>query len=188
MSTALDPQAQAMIDNMPEKTGRSLAQWYELLGAAGLEKHGDIMKLLKGEYGVTHGYANSISILYRQELAGGAAPAGDLVSAQYAGAKEALRPIYEAIITAVSGFGVDVEIAPKKSYVSLRRSKQFAIVQAATRTRVDLGFNLKGVDDTARLEGGNVFSGMCTHRVRLSSADDVDEEVLMWLKQAYDLA
>ena len=86
----------------------------------------------------------------------------------------------------VSKFGSDVEIAPKKTYVSLRRKKQFAIVQPSTSSRVDLGLNLKGVNDTDRLEGGNVFSGMCTHKVKLSSPEDVDAEVINWLKQAYE--
>lgn len=188
MSAAIDPQTQTMIDNMPDKTGKSLTEWYELIGATGLEKHGEIMKVLKGEYGVTHGYANSISILYRQKLAGGASTTDDLVDTQYAGAKEHLRPIYDGVVTAVSKFGPDVELAPKKSYVSLRRSKQFAIVKAATRSRVDLGLNLKGVDDTERLEGGKIFGGMCTHRVQLTSPADLDEEVTNWLKQAYDVA
>ncbi len=188
MSDSIDPQTQTMIDNMPEKTGKSLPEWSKILAASGLEKHGDMMKLLKGEYGVTHGFANTISILYRQQAAGGAPAADDLVAAQYAGDKAALRPIYDTVLTAVSQFGSDVEIAPKKTYVSLRRSKQFAIVQAATRSRVDLGFNLKGTEPTERLEGGNVFSGMCTHRVRLSTPADVDEEVISWLRQAYDQA
>ena len=131
MSNEIDPQAETMINNMPEKTGKSLTEWYQVIAEAGLEKHGDIMKLLKGQYGVTHGFANMISILYRQQLAGGPPSTDELVEAQYAGAKEALRPIYEAVITAVSAFGPDVELAPKKSYVSLRRSKQFAIVQPA---------------------------------------------------------
>ena len=188
MSDTIDPQTQTMIDNMPDKTGKSLAEWSQILAAARLQKHGDIMKLLKGEYGVTHGYANTISILYRQQAAGGAPAADDLVAAQYAGDKAALRPIYDAVLTAVSRFGSDVEIAPKKTYVSLRRSKQFAIVQASTRSRVDLGLNLKGVEPTDRLESGNVFSGMCTHRVRLTTPDDLDEAVISWLQQAYDNA
>lgn len=188
MSESMDPQLQTMINNMPEKTGKPLEAWFQTIAAAGLEKHGDILKLLKGEYGVTHGFANTISILYRQQAAGGPPPETDLVDAQYAGAKAGLRPVYEAVLTAVTQFGPDVEIAPKKSYVSLRRSKQFAIVQPATRDRVDLGFNLKGTDATERLEGGNVFSGMCTHRVRLAAPEDVDAEVLGWLRQAYDQA
>lgn len=188
MSKAIDPQLQTMIDNMPEKTGKALTDWFQVLAAAGLEKHGAMMKLLKGEYGVTHGFANTISALYREQAAGGPASEEDLVAAQYAGPKADLRPVYEAVLAAVGGFGSDVEIAPKKTYVSLRRGKQFAIVQPSTRTRVDLGLNLKGVDPTDRLEGGNVFSGMCSHRVRLTSSDEVDIELIAYLKQAYDRA
>ena len=92
------------------------------------------------------------------------------------------------MVTAAASFGTDVEVAPKKTYVSLRRSKQFAIIKAATSKRVDLGLNLKGVDATKRLEGGKVFSGMCTHRVRLTAPGDVDAQVIAWLKQAYELA
>lgn len=187
MSNPVDAQLQTMIDNMPEKTGKSLEEWFGIIAAAGPEKHGQIMKLLKGEHGVTHGYANTISMLYRQRESGPPAEV-DLVDAQYAGAKESLRPIYEAVLATVTTFGDDVEVAPKKTYVSLRRSKQFAIVQASTKTRVDLGLNLKDVDATERLEGGKVFSGMCTHRIRLSSAEDVDAQVEGWLKEAYEQA
>lgn len=186
MNKPLDPQAQTMIDNLPVKTGKSLTEWYGVISDAKLEKHGDILKLLKGEYEVTHGFANTISIFYRQQLSGGAPSKEDLINEQYQGAKAGLRPVYEAVLSAVSQFGSDVEIAPKKTYVSLRRSKQFAIVQAATKSRVDLGVNLKGVDSTDRLEGGNVFSGMCTHKIRLTFPTEVDNEVVSWLKQAYD--
>lgn len=186
MSQSIDPQVQTMIDNMPANTGKSLAEWYDAIAAAKLTKHGDIMKLLKGEHGVSHGYANTISILYRQQAAGGPASDEELVEAQYAGAKQDLRPIYETVLAAVAEFGDDVEIAPKKTYVSLRRSKQFAIVKAATRSRVDLGLNLKDVEPTARLEGGKVFGGMCTHLVRLESTADVDADVVGWLRRAYD--
>lgn len=187
MADKVDDQLQTMIDNMPEKTGKPLEEWFQLISAAGPEKHGEIMKLLKGEHGVTHGYANTISTLYRRRDSGPPAEE-DLVSAQYRGAKENLRPIYEEVLGIVQGFGSDVEIAPKKTYVSLRRSKQFAIVQASTKTRVDLGLNLKGVAPTERLEGGNVFSGMCTHRVRLTDVGDVDEQVRAWLREAYEAA
>lgn len=187
MANTVSEQLQTMIANMPEKTGKSLEDWYQIIDAAGPEKHGEIMKLLKGEHGVTHGFANTISSLYRQRDS--APPAEeDLVSAQYEGAKAHMRPVYETVLQAVKGFGSDVEVAPKKTYVSLRRKKQFAIVQASTKDRVDLGLNLKDVEPTERLEGGNVFSGMCSHRVRLSAPQDVDEQVQGWLRQAYDSA
>jgi predicted transport protein len=188
MPQNIDPQTQTMIDNMPEKTGKSLDDWFKTIAAAGLEKHGASMTLLKGEYGVTHGFANTIAIFYRQQAAGGPPTEDDLVEAQFAGAKEALRPIYDTLLSAVNNFGTDVEIAPKKTYVSLRRSKQFAIVKPATKSRVDLGLNLKGVAETERLSGGNAFGGMCSHLVQLSETAEVDDQVIGWLKQAYDMA
>lgn len=188
MSFDQDPQVQTMIDNMPDKTGKSLEEWFEVITAAGLEKHGDIMALLKGAHGVTHGFANTIAILYRQQAAGGPPAAADLVAAQYAGDKAALTPIYQAILDVVNGFGPDVEIAPKKSYVSLRRKKQFAVVQPSTKTRVDVGLNLKDAPPTERLQGGGAFGGMCSHKVAISSPDEIDAEVIAWLNQAYQQA
>ena len=186
MSKKIDPQLQTMIDNMPKNTGKSLTDWFEVISSSGFEKHGEIMKLLKGKHGVTHGYANTITILYRDQAAGGSPTETDLISSQYSGPKAGLKSVYDALLSGISKFGSDVEIAPKKSYVSLRRKKQFAIVQPSTSSRIDLGLNLKGIDPTDRLEGGKVFSGMCTHKVQLFSLKDVDSEVMNWLKQAYD--
>lgn len=187
MSNTVDAQTQTMINNVPEKTGRELEDWYELLRESGLEKHGEMMKLMKESYGVSHGFANLIARLYSQQETGEPTPEEQVV-VQYTGAKEGLKPIYDAIIEVVLSFGSDVEIAPKKSYVSLRRSKQFAIVQPSTRTRVDVGLNLKEYPLTERLEQGNIFNGMCTHRVKLESIHDLDDEVIGWLRTAYDQA
>jgi hypothetical protein len=186
MNQSINPQLQTMIDNMPEKTDKSLSEWKSVIADAGLTKHSEILKLLKGEYGITHGFANTISSLYRQQLTGGSPSGEELIEQQYSGKKAGLRKIYDTILSAVSQFGSDVEVAPKKTYVSLRRNKQFGIVKAATQSRVDLGVNLKGVNPTNRFEGGKVFSGMCTHRVQLKTTSDVDEEVISWLKQAYE--
>lgn len=185
MATNPDAQLQTMIDNMPEKTGKSLEEWFAVLGASGETKHGNMMKLLKGEFGVTHGFANTISALYRKQSAGDTPP--DLVADQYA-KKAALRPIYDKLIAAVQEFGDDVEIAPKKTTVSLRRSKQFGLIKPSTKTRIDLGIQLKGDPTTERLEDGKIFGGMCSHRVRLSSLDDVDDDVIGWLHAAYQRA
>ena len=114
--------------------------------------------------------------------------AGDLVEAQYSGQKAALRPIYTLLIEKVRGFGGDVEISPKKDYVSLRRRKQFAIFQPSSATRLDVGINLKGEPPTDRLEPSGSFNAMVTHRVRLSKIEDVDKQLLGWLRKAYDAA
>ena len=106
----------------------------------------------------------------------------DLVSAQYSGAKEALRPLHDAIVAFAQSLGDDVEIAPKKASVSLRRKKQFALITPATKTRIDLGLALKGDEPVGRLES---YNAMCSHRVRLESESDFDEDVKGWMREAY---
>ena len=196
MAQTPEEMAAAMIANLPEKTGKSLDEWKKVVASSGLEKHGEIVGHLKTEHGVTHGYANLISHEYRSGAAGGAPPAGgDLVDRQYSGAKADLRPVYEAILTGVKSFGSDVEVSPKKTYVSFRRSKQFALVQPSTRTRVDVGIQLKGIEpgdvakkDGARLEESGSFNSMVSHRVRVTRPEEVDDELLGWLRAAYGSA
>jgi hypothetical protein len=188
MASTPEQQAQTMIDNLPAKTGKSLDEWMGVCGKTGLVKHGEIVKHLKTGHGVTHGFANLIAAKWRELSAGGAAAPTDLVAAQYAGPKASLKPIYDAIAELVEGFGGDVELSPKKAYVSLRRKKQFALIQPSTKTRVDVGLNLKGESATDRLESSGSFNAMCSHRVRLTGPQDVDEQLADWLRQAYDAA
>jgi hypothetical protein len=188
MAQSPEEMRQAMIANLEEKTGKGLPEWLKVIRASQRTRHGDIVKLLKAEYGVTHGYANQIA-LQALRPADAPAPGSDgLVESQYAGAKAALRPIYEGLVALVRQFGSDVELAPKKGYVSLRRSKQFALIQPSTATRVDVGINLKGQAPTARLEASGSFNAMVSHRVRVSSVAEVDAELADWLRQAYDAA
>ena len=179
----VDGATQTMIDNIPAKTGRSLADWFTVLDAAGLPQHGKAMSLLKSEHGLTHGFANLIVTLHRRR--GTEAGPADLIDAQYADAKAALRPLCDRLLAAAAALGSDVEIAPKKTSVSVRRAKQFALIEAPSRTRVALGLNLRGVDAGGRLLAAG---GMCTHRVDVSVLEDIDAELLGWLQAAYDRA
>lgn len=173
-----------MIANMPEKTGKPLEGWLKVVAKSKLGKHGEIFAMLKNEHGMGHGFANLVA---HKALASdaGSHDGEDLLAVQYAGAKAALKPAYDKLVKIVEGFGKDVELAPKKAYVSLRRSKQFGLIQPSTATRLDLGLNMKGVAPTGRLEAAGSWNAMCTHRVKLMSAADVDAEVKAWLKQAY---
>lgn len=177
----------SMIANMPEKTGKTLEAWLKIVAKTKLAKHGEIVAMLKADHALGHGFANLIA---HKALASdaGSSDGDDLVSAQYAGAKAALKPAYDKLAKMVESFGKDVEFSPKKAYVSLRRSKQFGLIQPSTATRLDLGLNLKGVAPAGRLEASGSWNAMCTHRVKLASAADVDAEVKTWLKQAYDAA
>ena len=181
MAKSPEELAQTMINNLPEKTGKSLSEWQALVAKSAAVKHGEIMKLLKGEHGVTHGFANLIA----QKCIGNMdVSADDHVINQYQG-KEALKPIHDAIVAYVRGYGDELDISPKKTSVSLRRKKQFALIQPSTKTRIDLGINLKGVEPTGRLEA---MSGMCTHKIKLTGVEDFDGDVKAWLDQAFDRA
>jgi hypothetical protein len=187
MAKSPEDMAAGMIANMKQKTGRPIEDWLKIVGKAKLAKHGEIVKFLKTEHGVTHGYANMIAHQALQQDApdtGGDA----LVVAQYAGDRAGLKPIYEKLIAAAQKFGNDVEISPKKTYVSLRRSKQFGLIQPSTKTRLDVGINLKGEPPTSRLEASGSFNAMVSHRVRVAAESDVDGELIGWLKRAYDSA
>jgi len=181
-----EEQLQSMLRNLEEKTGKPLAHWVAAVKESELDKHGEVVKWLKSEHGLTHGYATLVAHEARGSAAS-SADAGDLVAGQYAG-KEELRPIYDRIAKAVQGFGKDVELSPKKGYVSLRRAKQFGLVQPSTKTRVDVGIQLKGVEPTDRLEASGSFNAMVSHRVRLAAASEVDDELIGWLRKAYEAA
>ena len=177
MGSSPQDQLATMLTNIPEKTGKPLDEWLAIISKSGLDKHGPIMKLLKGEHGVTHGFANLIA---SKALESGEEV--DLVAAQYSGAKEALKPLYEEILAFAQSLGSDVEVAPKKASVSLRRKKQFALITPATKTRIDLGVALKGDDPVGRLEA---YNSMCSHRVCLETSADFDNEVKDWVREAY---
>jgi hypothetical protein len=174
--------------NLLAKTGKSIDEWAVIARATGLGKHKDLVAYLKADHELSHGYANQIA---QRALAADDSPkagSDDLVTAQYAGTKASLRPIHDALVEAARGFGPDVECSPKKAYVSLRRSKQFGLIQPSTATRVDVGLILKGVEPAGRLEASGSFNAMFTHRVKVNSLAEVDAELIGWLRQAYDEA
>ena len=175
----MDKALQTMIDNMPEKTGKSLSQWKTLLKTKSFTKHSEALNYLKKEYNVTHGFANTIVALSKEEKT-----PQDLVKNQYKG-KEHLFPIYENLISIIKAFGEDVKITPKKTEVSVERKRKFVVIKPATKTRIDLGLKLKGKPITERLENSGPFGTMCTHRVRLTDVNEIDAELKAWLKEAY---
>lgn len=179
----MNNQLKTMIDNMPEKTGKPLEEWIKLLQAQSFAKHSEAVNFLKKEHGITHGFANTIVHLSKND----ADEPEDLLANQYKG-KEQLKPIYDALIAEIETFGDDITKTHKKGSVSIIRKKQFALIKPATKRRIDLGLKHKDKPTTDRLENSGPFGTMCTHRIRLTSVDEVDAELIGWLKEAYEKA
>ena len=181
---SIEDQVRTQIANIEAGTGRSLADWIAIVRASGIAKHAQAIAMLKERHGLTHGNANLIVMKAREAEAGGAPTDDQLVDSHYAGKNAALRPAYDAVVAAVSAFGDDVELAPKKTYVSLRRRKQFGQVGPASG-QLEVCVNLPGRHGTERLKP---ITGMATHRVRIADASGLDEELVGWLREAYERA
>lgn len=169
-----------------EKTGKSLDHWIKVVKQSKLEKHKAILDFLKTEHGFTHGFANFVALKAKKSDAGSIDDVV-LLENQYKG-KEHLKPIYEKLVEVINTFGGDITQTPKKDSVSIIRKRQFALIKPATKTRIDLGLKIKNKPTTKRLENSGPFGTMCTHRVRLSTPEEVDAELIGWLREAYQKA
>jgi predicted transport protein len=183
----MDTAEKTMLDNLLNNTGKTLEQWIEILRPMNFAKHGEIIAFLKKEHSITHGFANMVAHKARQSDAGSVTDKDSLIESQYKG-KEHFKPLYNKLMKQIEAFGDDVEIAPKKAYVSLRRKKQFAILQPATKTRFEIGLNIKNQETSGILEAIITSNSMCSHKINLNSENDITDEVISWIKTAYESA
>ena len=184
---SVDQALATQLRNLQERSGRTLDQLYGMLRSSGLTKHGELRDHLKTTLGMGHGDANTLVHEFLKVGSGEVKP-GETNAADeiYAGPKAALRPIHDRLIAGIERFG-PFEISPKKGYVSLRRKQQFAMIGPGTKSRVDIGLNLKGTEATGRLRAMPP-GGMCPFKVEVTDASDVDAELLAWVRRAYDAA
>lgn len=188
---SVDKAFETQLKNIQTRTGKTLDQLNEIIRKSGLAKHGQIRDMLKSELGMGHGDANTLTHTFLQS--GGKVgektedvPMDAVISEIYAGPKESLRPIHDKLMAEINKFG-QFEVAPKKGYVSLRRKKQFAMIGPVTKTRVEVGLNMKGVEAASRLI--ELPPGkMCQYKVNVTESKEVDKELISWIKQAYDSA
>ncbi|EAZ83270.1 DUF5655 domain-containing protein [Algoriphagus machipongonensis] len=184
----MDQAAKTMIENLHKKTGKSLDEWISIVKKENFAKHGEILKYLKTNHDFTHGFANLVALKTLKSDAGSVNETDELITKQYKG-KEHFLPLFEKLKKEISAFGKDVEFAPKNSYVSVRRKKQFALLVPATKTRYEVGINLKGQEPKGILELDTKSSGMVSHRVMIINPEEqYSKELINWLKKAYEAA
>jgi len=173
------------LKNIEARTGKTLDQLIAHVRESGLDKHSEIVSMLKSSLGLGHGDANTIAHSAKEAGRTSISPA-DPLDALYVGPKAALRPVHDSLLTHLHQFGT-FETAPKQKYVSYRRKRQFAMIGPATNTRVEVGLNIKELPSSPRLE--KLPAGqMCNFCVKLTDAAQVDSELVAWIKAAYEAA
>src|SRR5258707_15525831 len=151
--SSVDEGLEAQIRNIEQQYGKPLGEWIALVKESGLTKHTEIVAMLKSQYGISRGSAHRVALKACEADAASIVKAAeasgrDPVSELYSGKKAGLKPLHDALMTAITAFGNDIELAPKKGYMSRGRRKEFDMVQQRTGTRKDLGLILKDVAAT----------------------------------------
>jgi Domain of unknown function (DUF5655)/Domain of unknown function (DUF4287) len=187
---------QKWIGELPAKTGRSLGQWVTLIKKLGPKIEKDCRDWLKCE----HKLGTNTAWWLAEKALGNPldlsqdSPEGYLklapiyVEQMYADPKEHLRPIHDELVSLARELGADVRVCPCKTMVPVYRNHVFAEIKPATQKRIDLGLALGEEPFTSRLldTGGRAKKDRITHKVAISSPDDIDLQVRRWLKQAYE--
>lgn len=190
-----DPQTAVItqLRNIQSRTGKTIEQLHAAVRSSGLVKHGERRSWLMEQFKLGYGDANTVVHFLDKPLPslyGGAPPPpaadGDPLSAIYTGAKAHLRPLHEKLQAKIDALGAH-EQAPKKTYISLRRRKQFAMLGPATKDALELGLNVKSLPDDPRLKA-QPPGKMCNYTVRFGSEAEIDKTLVGWIKAAYDAA
>jgi hypothetical protein len=185
---------QKWIAELPEKTGKSLDEWIRLVQKSGPPDEKDCREWLKTK----HKMGTNSAWWIAERASGKGAEDSDpetylknavvYVEEMFAGSKSGLRPIYDKLLELGLKLGKDVAACPCKTIVPLYRKHVFAQIKPATRTRIELGFALQDMKATGRLidTGGFAKKDRITHRIPITSLEEIDAEVKKWLKEAYD--
>ncbi len=167
---------------LKKQTDKGLDYWNERVRH---EAHADEKSLRAwlAQQGVT-GYAATLLVMERFGYPDWiTASADDLIEGQYADRRQ-LKPIFHAILSAVSELG-EFTIQARKTYVSLLTPRRtFARVRPSTKNRVDVGLRLEGRAPGGRLRPGS-FQETMKVQISLSSLDELDDEARNWLRVAY---
>lgn len=173
--------------NFESATGKPVEAWIARIQQRRLDRD---IKLARKWLREDQGLTTVQTTLVLEALNGSAEPDEDaMLSAQFSGKKTALRPVYDSLERAARALGDDVMIAPRKTQVTFARKVTFAVVRAASASRLDLALRLPGEKGTARLVVDARATGTDpTHVVALAAAKDVDAEVKKWMARAYRAA
>lgn len=177
----------AVTESMRERTDRTLEEWVSVVQSSGVDPldQNAVRRWLKSEHGVQQNTQWAIADAAAR-AAGWERPALDeYVDQQYAGAKAALRPIFDRLRAVIEALGDDITMEGRSTYTPFVRRRQFVAVAAATRSRVDIGLRFTDAP-SSRLLTSATAPGQATHKLSLTTPEQVTAEVERLLRVAYD--
>jgi hypothetical protein len=181
---------QAYLDTIKAKTGLGPDEFLELAKERGLlvpgVPAGPVIAWLEADYGLGRGHGMALVSVFRGRLDERGPSKEQCIDRHFAGAKSVWQLTYDEIMAVVMKFGPDVSVEPTDSYISILRGKgKFAII-ATTAKRMDVGLKLGGEPTSDRLTLAGNWNGMVTHRVQLPLGAELDDQLAVWLREAYD--
>ncbi|MGA7463623.1 MAG: DUF5655 domain-containing protein [Candidatus Korobacteraceae bacterium] len=187
--------ADSIIKGMKEKTGRSIDEWVRHVKQHGPAAEKERAAWLKKEHGLGTNYASWIAGKSvgkddgNEDAAAYLKHAEDYVDKMYAGPKQHLRPIYDAILIYAKTLGKDIGVSPCSTIVPIYRNHVIAQIKPTTRTRVDLGLALKDTKTPKRLidTGGFAKKDRITHRIEITSIEEFDDDAKKWMRKSYEM-
>lgn len=177
----------SMTGGLQERTGKTLEEWVLIVQASGLDPldQKNVRNWLKSEHGILMSSQWAIADAAAR-AAGWVRP--DLecyIDSQYQGDKAALRPIFNTLRDFIEGLGDDVSVEGRSGYTPFVRKRQFAAVQASTKTRVDLGLRFKQAPQSPLFSMASL-PGQSTHKIGITSVEGITEEVKALIRLAYE--
>lgn len=176
----------AVAASMAQRTGKTLDDWVALVldSDVAVADQKAVRTWLRDVHGLKQNSQWTIAQAAAEKAGIQLPRLDDYVDQQFAGKKAGLRPIFEAIEAAVATLEATT-MEGRAGYLPFVHHRQFAAAKAATSTRLDLGFRFVEAPESSRLSTASPI-GQCTHKVGLTTPDDVDAEVLEWLKRAHE--
>jgi predicted transport protein len=127
---------EAVIRNLPAKTGKTLEEWIGVAKAFNLSKSNDILKKLKVEYGLGHVQAQTIVWRMGEEK-----PYVETNGYEENIFKKTFD-LYAKLKSQIQAISDDISVKPCKTYIPFYRNKQFAVL-TEKKGELILGLNLE---------------------------------------------
>lgn len=182
-----DDMMSAVVQTMKERTGRSVEEWVDIVRSSGIDPLDQkaVRRWLKDKHGVLQNSQWAIADAAARAAGWEPPKTEEFIDQQYAGPKVDLRPIFNRLRGIMEGLGDDVTVEGRSTYTPFVRRRQFAAVATATRSRIDVGLRYKDAPSSDLLAPA-IAPGQATHRLSLTSINQITDEVVELLRTAYE--